>query len=123
MESDQVTSEARPFVDLYCDAPAHPMPVPLERFVLDDRGWRWQSQRKTGGGALDAVTGLREFYDPVAQETAYEVDGHTKVSLDCRKCGLHLPMRWGRWTERLDTLNRAGVTRVQLPALVAILTK
>jgi hypothetical protein len=118
-----IPQDDRPHVDVICDAKSH-HPVLLDRFVYDPvRGWRWDQTRNMGGGKIQPETGLREFYDSAKRNSAFEIDGHFKVSLDCPKCGLHLPIRWERWTPRLDALRHAGKTSVHLPALVAILTK
>jgi hypothetical protein len=114
----------------------HGEPVPIDLFFWRDEfvddwsgetiqaSWAWENGRKMGGdGPLDYATGIRKVMHKVTREVVYEIDGRFKVALDCRKCGLHLPMRWTDWTARLDRLADTGQTSVSLPALVAMITK
>ena len=136
-----IPQDDRPsYVDVICDAKSHDRPVSLDRFVYDapraladeaarnsSRGWRWATERNRGGTIkVDPVAGhhTTAMILGLKRKTAVKlVDGGRKVSLDCPQCGLHLPIRWERWTPRLDAMRHAGVTTVGLPALVATLTK
>lgn len=127
----------RPHVDVICDADSHDRPLSLDRFVYDaqlaladeaahnsSRGWRWVNDRNRGTTAEEAGGGLPRQFLPIKRNTAVKLaDGGRKVQLDCPRCELHLPIRWERWTSRLDAMRHAGVTTVGLPALVATLTK
>lgn len=118
----------RPVVDVVC-ARGHRRIV-IEQFVYLDHShrpfqigdresteadtprWIVNTMRRLGGGQVADAEGMREWFpdeSPAldrwqAHSRSDSQGGIEKVSLDCPKCGLHLPIRWRSLVPDLETV-------------------
>lgn len=113
--------DRRPRVDVMCDADSH-AELTIASFVLNrTKGWVWDNDLAMQGSGDEGPGGIRRWYSTPVREVL--VAKHHRYDLVCPKCGLDLPVSRAKWEQHLDSLKRAGVSRVGLPALVATMTK
>jgi hypothetical protein len=141
--------ESDPAVRIVCDAPSHSeIVIATYRYTgsvspgrAGARNWYYDGSLAVGGGPVDPEVRKREWrhkrpptpeeveqgWRPDAQvdrEPKRQVEGsHSSDELACPKCGLRLLVNRDKLQHRLDLCVEHGVSRLGLPALVAIVTK
>ncbi|HEX7462708.1 MAG TPA: hypothetical protein VF317_11100 [Dermatophilaceae bacterium] len=111
----------------------------LRQGISPVRYWYWSREIAVGGGPIDPQTRQRawkhtrkiseaersELRGPEVERSPKRLVRDPVASadvLECPLCGLRLVINRGRFEERMDACLDAGVSRLGLPALVAILT-
>jgi len=117
-------------IEVYCDDEGHtPKVAKVALFLRVESGWRIQTQR-LGRYSPRAVANVRQVHRrltdrglPVAatESTPPEEGTHDKYELSCNLCGANLQRRAKAVWPVLDRLDGAGMRRISLAGLGAIL--
>ncbi len=120
----------RGWIEVYCDDEGHaPKVAKVALFIRVESGWLIQTQR-LGRYSPRAVARVRQVHRRIADhglpvtaaESALSAEGaHDKYELSCNLCGANLQRRAEAVWPVLDRLDGAGVPRISLAGLSAIL--